>query len=502
MIRPVPGDHDLQRLAVPSLGLGVMAAFELHRSEVDEVVRHVRVPRAVEPAVEGEDLLVQRVGLRVLTGVEVTVGQLGEARREVSLEAGTPRLEPHRLLELADRIGVPAGVLQDPTQRRDGARYLGIAPREVSPEHRQTFPDLLLGLVVPATRARELTAGDQRAGHVGVVGPECRATELERAGEQRLRLVQPAQVLGDAAERLQQLGLHRRLGLERLRLADAPVDQVHHLHVGGGADLAGSSLEQLEHELLDPLRPRGLGSHRVAGPREANGGVRGHSQHRETDRRGDEHRPGVPPQELPGPVGQRVRPCVQRLSGQVIAQIADQRLDRRVPPRRIALHRGEAQDVQVRPRGAARLHRPAGHLRGSRRFLLQHQPRGLVGLESGQIERQSVRRAARRASRRARRRRCARRPAAAHLLRRGVGRGHQAQAGARRSSPGRRRVELLGDAEVEQLHRPVGRHQDVRRLEIAVDDAVAVRVLHRLAHRAEQPQPLGRASSCASGSTR
>ena len=320
-------------------------------------------------------------------------------------------------------------------------------------EHGQTFPDLLLGLVVAAARARQLTAGDQRTGHVGVVGPECHAPELERAGEQRLRLVQPAQVLGDAAERLQQLGLHRGLGLERLRLADAPVDQVHHLQVGRGADLAGSSLEQLEHELLDPLRPRSLGSHSVAGSREADGGVRGHSQHREADGQGDEHRPGIPPQELSGPVGQRVRPRVQRLSGQVVVEIADQRLDRRVPPRGIALHRGEAQDVQVRPRGAARLYRPAGHLRGSRRLLLQDAARGLVGLEPGQIEREpSGEQLEQEHSERVD---VGLHPelATLHLLGGGVRRGHQAEAGARRVRPRPVGVELLGDAEVEQLHR-------------------------------------------------
>ena len=356
MIRPVPGGHDLQRLAVPSLGLGVVAALELHRSEVDEIVRDVRMPRAVEPAVDREDLLVQRIGLRVLAHVEVTVRELGEARRQVALEPGTAGLEPDCLLELLDCIGVPAGVLQDPAQGGDGPRHLRILPGEVAAEHRQPFPRLLLGLLIVPTRTGELGADDERASHVGVVGSERGAPQLERAGEQRLRLVEPSQVLGDAAERLQQLGLHRGLGLERLRLPDAAVDQVHHLHVGRGTDLAGSSLEQLEHELLDPLRPRRLGGDRVARAGEADRSEQGHAQNRDTDGGGDEDRPGVPPEELSGAVGQRVRPRVQRLAGEVMVEIADQRFDRGIAPRRIALHRGEAEHVEVRPRGATRLH--------------------------------------------------------------------------------------------------------------------------------------------------
>ena len=53
----------------------------------------------------------------------------------------------------------------------------------------------------------------------------------------------------------------------------------------------------------------------------------------------------------------------------------------------------------------------------------------------------------------------------------------------------------LGDAEVDDLgHRPavVQRDQDVRRLEVAVDDALLMGVLHGLADVDEQLQPLAR----------
>ena len=45
------------------------------------------------------------------------------------------------------------------------------------------------------------------------------------------------------------------------------------------------------------------------------------------------------------------------------------------------------------------------------------------------------------------------------------------------------RREDLGDAEVEQLHLPATRDQDVRGFEVAVDDQVPVRVLDGVDHR-------------------
>ena len=72
---------------------------------------------------------------------------------------------------------------------------------------------------------------------------------------------------------------------------------------------------------------------------------------------------------------------------------------------------------------------------------------------------------------------------AADLFRAGVFRRHQREAVRR----GRVRlaakvgIEQLGDAEIEQLGRAVGGHQDVGGLDVAMDDQVLVRVLHRCA---------------------
>ena len=47
-------------------------------------------------------------------------------------------------------------------------------------------------------------------------------------------------------------------------------------------------------------------------------------------------------------------------------------------------------------------------------------------------------------------------------------------------------IHELGDTEIEELRRAVSRHQHVRGFDIAVDDELAVRVLHRVAKRQDQ----------------
>ena len=180
VVRPVPAADNLQRLAVPALGLAVVPPLELDRAEVDEVVRHVRMPRPVQSAVDGQDPLVQRVRLAVLARVELAVGELGEALREVGLGLRTARLEPDRLLQHLDGLGVLASVLQDLPQRGGGARDLRVVGGAMAAEHRQTRPRALLGQVVLSPGAGEACPGDERPPHLGVVLAE-RAAPQRRA---------------------------------------------------------------------------------------------------------------------------------------------------------------------------------------------------------------------------------------------------------------------------------------------------------------------------------
>ena len=59
------------------------------------------------------------------------------------------------------------------------------------------------------------------------------------------------------------------------------------------------------------------------------------------------------------------------------------------------------------------------------------------------------------------------------------------------------RIEQLRDAEVEQLRRAFGRHQDVGGLQVAVHDQVLVRVLDGAADVEEQLQPLAQIRAAA-----
>ena len=86
------------------------------------------------------------------------------------------------------------------------------------------------------------------------------------------------------------------------------------------------------------------------------------------------------------------------------------------------------------------------------------------------------------------RRRCERRRVPAKLFRRRVGRGHQPQAGAGHVGPPLGFLDLLGDSEIQQPDGAILFDQDVRRLQVAMNDAVAVRVASRFAHRAKQLQ--------------
>ena len=61
--------------------------------------------------------------------------------------------------------------------------------------------------------------------------------------------------------------------------------------------------------------------------------------------------------------------------------------------------------------------------------------------------------------------------------------------GPRRVTVDAARVEQLGDAEIEQLGRAVAGHQDVARLDVAVDDETLVRVLDRVTDAAEEREP-------------
>ena len=78
----------------------------------------------------------------------------------------------------------------------------------------------------------------------------------------------------------------------------------------------------------------------------------------------------------------------------------------------------------------------------------------------------------------------------ADLLGRSIGGRHEPRNGARLIGLFVQILKLLGDAEVEQPHRSIALHQDVGGFQIAMNDSVLMRVLHRLANGAKQLQTL------------
>ncbi len=80
---------------------------------------------------------------------------------------------------------------------------------------------------------------------------------------------------------------------------------------------------------------------------------------------------------------------------------------------------------------------------------------------------------------------------AAHLLRTGILRRHRMGSDAGQRLRGRltRRIQQLGDPEIEELDRALVRHQDIRRLQVAMYDEILVRVLNRRTDVAEEVEP-------------
>ncbi len=223
----------------------------------------------------------------------------------------------------------------------------------------------------------------------------------------------------------------------------------------------------------------------------------------------------MPPHEAGGAVAHAVAPRGNRLVPEVSPHVVGHRLDRRVPLAGVLLQRLGDDGVEIAAqhaaeacgRGPAASRVRAGRV-GVERGVLDHvgQPRRIF-LDDGANQRgggahgasrgmapaeQHVEQDAERVDVGGCRHRCAdellrggilRRECAAHLARQCLG------LGTARGIPLGGRIGQLRDAEVEQLHLAVDAHQDVGRLDVAVDDEVGVGVRHAVEDIEEQAQP-------------
>ena len=220
-----------------------------------------------------------------------------------------------------------------------------------------------------------------------------------------------------------------------------------------------------------------------------------HREHERGDQRDDaergrRHARAMTVDEFAEAIADAVAPRRNRLAGEIALQIARERIGGRVAARRIAAHRGDDDGVEIAAQMARADRRGVvGDAAGqrNRRRRIERALRGIAidivaqivrplareQFEQHDAERIDVRRGAHRI--------------AAQLLRRGVRRRQWTVLrvdGLRRAAV--RIVEEFGDAEIEQLRFAVGGDQNVRRLDVAMDDELAVRELHRRADIAEQ----------------
>jgi len=356
---------------------------------------------------------------------------------------------------------------------------------------------ILPGRLVEPSRLLE-PGGERRAGvqGLGALGAVQLGGESDRVLEQRQREVDPAEPEVHVAEHVQHLDLDVR---PRVELAEAFGGEVEDRGIGVGRD----DLGQIR---LHPLRAIGLVLRPVALagdlPR-LHGGGRRVADHQQREERRRRRRGPVALQELPQPVGAVAVAHRDRPPGEVAVDVLEHPFDRGVAGLRLLAQRRHHDGVEVAaepaPQGAGRKARAGGT--GRRRAAgdgarPRRDPAADRLLDLGQaaaVERVRVPSAQQLVEQQAEliNVRGGGDRLAENLLGAGVLGREDAGEGARErlSWPARRR-EHLGDAEVQQLDLTVAGDDDVRRLEVAVDHQVAVRVLHRAADLTEQLEPL------------
>jgi len=281
----------------------------------------------------------------------MAVAQLGQRGGQVRVRTVPARLlDPDRLAEDPDRARVVSALLQDLPERRGRAGQARVMGREPAPEALEAPAGEPLRLVVASLLRAQRPEGHLGLPHLDVVRTVEGEAAVQRDPEERIGPVESPELSIHAPERVEQLGLDRRLRLQRARVAHAAVEKGDDPQALGRPHLLVLPAEEVEHEPLDPLRPLRLRQRRVAGHAQPERVVSDQSGHQDEGdrRRGDD--PSVAADELPGPITDGVRPRLERLAVQVVVDVAEEGLGRPVPPLGVRMHRREAEDVQVGPR--------------------------------------------------------------------------------------------------------------------------------------------------------
>ncbi len=316
---------------------------------------------------------------------------------------------------------------------------------------------------------------------------ELRTRQRHRLLQRRLRAVGMAAAALEIADEGENLDVQFGQGDEIAVGALAPARE--QLFGGLGAAGAGrGAVEQALEERFDRVRaPRfalGKASLRLCVERGAVGQARltqtdrGRAEQNRRGRRADRDRERMPLREREQPIGERVRPRLQRAAAEVAFDVFAQSRDGRITQHRLRPGRFAHDRVQV----GAELSPQRGGVERSRFGVVAEGARLAAGQQFGQqhAERVHVDRG--------------RRGVAVELFGGGIGAGQAPRFGMRALAVA---GQQLGDAEIDELDAAVVADEHVARLQVAVHDQIAVRVLDRTADVDEQRQALARAQALA-----
>ncbi len=326
-----------------------MIELVLDGGEVGEIDGDARMAVTMDHAIQAEDQSVERIGYLVFPSVIVRVRETGHGLGEIRGVGARRRLELDRSLEQAERAIGLTPIAQHIAERGHGSGDLPRVRRRQSRIHRQRQVGERIGLIVPrlidAKQAEALVA----VGHVHVVATVERPTLLETGAQKRVGSIELAKLLVDVAERRVERRLDRWLSIERACFAHAAIDDGQHAQTIRGPFIRVAALEQAQHEPLHAIRARRLVHGR--GPRtgETDRVIRRQAYDDRDDRREPGERAPVSLHELHGPIAHRIGSRLERLIPQVVVDVPNQRLGRLIAPRRIPVHGGQTQHIEIRP---------------------------------------------------------------------------------------------------------------------------------------------------------
>ena len=373
MIVAVPGANDAECLPVVTFRVGVVASIELGGTEVDERIGHQRMSWPVDRPISGQQLLVQRIGLVVMPGIEVRVGELRRVGGDVSGRSACVDAQADALLQGGDGAGVITLCLEHRAERGHGLRHDERTgrmrlPGECEPLTHQRFCAVELGLLQP----QEAQIHEARGDGGGAVAVEPPAGQ--RLVQHRIGALQVAQLLEHAAERGVEFGLRHGFSRQSAGRLHATIEQGHDAQAFRRPRHRLAPLEQVHHELLDTLGACRVSQRGVPGARQPD-----RVETDNTHRRGEQQRrchnaAPMPPRKLSQPVFQGVGAGLERLAGEEVVHVAEQGIHVPVAALRFLVHRGEAEHVEIGPGGSAFRFSgvaPGGRHRRAHRLLLE-----------------------------------------------------------------------------------------------------------------------------------